>query len=60
MDDRCCKKLHGKVFEGFIRNARTDKYQIMRSIVEHEKQDQLSCDDGRCGGGCIITSNSTI
>ena len=24
-----CKKLHGKVFEGFIINARTDTYNIM-------------------------------
>ena len=24
-----CKKLHGKVFEGFIRNARTYRYNIM-------------------------------
>ena len=27
-----CKKLHGKVFEAFIRNARTDRYNIMCSI----------------------------
>ena len=27
-----CKKLHGKVFEGFIRNTRTDRYNIMCSI----------------------------
>ena len=32
-----CKKLHGKVFEGFIRNARTDRYNIMCSIDAHEK-----------------------
>ena len=24
-----CKKLHGKLFEGFIINARTDRYHIM-------------------------------
>ena len=27
-----CKKLHGKVFEGFIRNAITDRYNIMCCI----------------------------
>ena len=27
-----CKKLHGKLFEGFIINARTDRYNIMCSI----------------------------
>ena len=32
-----CKKLHGNVFEGFIRNARTDRHNVMCSIDEHEK-----------------------
>ena len=32
-----CKKLHGKVFEVFITKARTDRYNIMCSIDEHEK-----------------------
>ena len=32
-----CKKLHGKVFEVFIRNARTYRYNIMCSIDAHEK-----------------------
>ena len=32
-----CNKLHGKVFELFIRNARTDRYNIMCSIDAHEK-----------------------
>ena len=27
-----CKKLHGKLFEGFIINARTDRYNIMCSV----------------------------
>ena len=31
-----CKKLHGKLFEGFIRNAGTDRYHIMCSIDSHE------------------------
>ena len=33
-----CNKLNGKVFEGFIRNARTDRYNIMCSIDAHEKE----------------------
>ena len=32
-----CKKVHGKVFEGFIRKARTDKYNIIYSIDPHKK-----------------------
>ena len=34
------KKLHGKVFDGFIINARTDRYDIMGSIDAHEKEHQ--------------------
>ena len=32
-----CKKLHGNVFEVFIVNAITDRYNIMCSINSHEK-----------------------
>ena len=32
-----CKKSHGNVAEGFIRNARTKRYNIMCSIDTHEK-----------------------
>ena len=35
-----CKKLHGKLFEGFIRNARNDRYDITCSIDAHEKEHQ--------------------
>ena len=55
-----CKKLHGKVFEGFIINARTDRYNIMCYIDEYEKEHQsYSCDDGRSGRVCPLPSNST-
>ena len=33
-----CKKVHGKVFEEFIRNTRTDRYNLMFSIGAHEKK----------------------
>ena len=32
-----CKKLYGKVFEGFIRNEKNDRYDIMCDIDTHEK-----------------------
>ena len=32
-----CKKLDGKVFGNYIRNARTDRYNHMYSIDTHEK-----------------------
>ena len=31
------KKVNGICFEGFIRNERTDRYNIMCSIDSHEK-----------------------
>ena len=42
-----CNKLYGRVFEEFIRNSRTDIYNIICSIYAHEKEHQSSCDDGR-------------
>ena len=56
-----CKKLHGKVFEGFIINARTDRYSIMCSIDAYERETQpSSCDDDISGEGCPLPTNSTI
>ena len=54
------KKLHGKLFEGFIKNARTDRYHIMCYIDTHEKlHHSSSCDDGISGGGCLLPKYST-
>ena len=35
-----CKTLHGKVFERFIKNARTERYNIMCSIDAQKKEHQ--------------------
>ena len=35
-DTSICEKLHGTVLEEFIRNAITDRYNIMCSIDAHE------------------------
>ena len=32
-----CNKLYGKLFEGFIINARTKRYNIISSIDAHDK-----------------------
>ena len=32
-----CKKLYGKLFEGFIINARTGRYDIICSIYAYER-----------------------
>ena len=56
-----CKKSQEKMFEGFILNARTDRYNIMRFIDEYEKEHQSSrCDDGSRGGGCPLPTTATI
>ena len=47
------------MFEGFIRNARTDRYNIMFSIDAHEKINLLEHDDGSSCGGYPLLSNST-
>ena len=50
-----CNKLHGKVFEVFIINARTDRYNSMCSIDEYQRENKSSsCDDGRSGEGCPL------
>ena len=55
-----CKKLHGKVFEGFIINAITDRYNIMCFIDVFEIENQSSsCDYVSSGGGCPLPTNST-
>ena len=53
------KKLHGTVFEEFIINARTDRYNIMCSIDANEKNYPLVHDDESSGGGFPLRSNST-
>ena len=54
-----CKKLYGNVLEGFIINAKTDRYNIMCSIDAHRKYQQSSCNDDSSSGGCPLPSNST-
>ena len=36
-----CSKFQGKVFEYFIKHARIYRYNIMCSIIEHDKQKNL-------------------
>ena len=33
-----CSSLHGSIFEDFITHARTDRYNIMCSLVAHDKK----------------------
>ena len=54
-----CSKLHGKVSEGFIKKARTDRYNIMCSIIANYKKQHTYVYDESSGGGRPITKNAT-
>ena len=58
-DTYICKKIHGNLLEGFIINARTDRYNIIFFIDAHEKKYLSERDDGSSGGGYPLPSNST-
>ena len=40
-----CSKFQGKVFADFIKHARIDRYDIMCSIIEHDKQKTIYDND---------------
>ena len=54
-----CKYIYGNVFEGFIRNTRTDRYNTMCDIDAHETMNQSEHDDVSSGVGYPLPSNST-
>ena len=54
-----CTKLNGTVFEKYIRNARTDRYNIMCHIDAHDKKQPSSVDDGISSGDKSIPYDLT-
>ena len=40
-----CYKLYGTTFESFIKQARTDRYNIMCSLVAHDRLQDNEQDD---------------
>ena len=50
--------MYGKFCGEFIRNSRTERYNIMCYIDAHKKN-PLEHDDGSRAGGYPLTSNST-
>ena len=54
-----CSKLHGKVIEEFIKNVRTDRYNLMCSTIAHNKQQSQYIDDEISGGGRPIPKYET-
>ena len=54
-----CSKLHGKLFEYFIRHALIDIYHIMCSIITHDKQQPSYEDEEISIGDRPILNNAT-
>ena len=53
-----CYKLHGTVFDDFIINDRTDRYNIMCFITAHDKLQPKYTGDVSSGGGRSIPQNA--
>ena len=53
------KKLHVTLFERYIRNVITDRYNLLCYIDEHKKQKSSSVYDGSSDGGNTLPSNFT-
>ena len=54
-----CFKLHGSMFGDFITRARTDRYNLMCSLVAHDKLQQDYKDDESSIGDMSIPDNAT-
>ena len=44
-----CSKLHGTMFDYFIRNTRTDRSKFRWSIIAHDKQNPIYVDNSISG-----------
>ena len=55
-----CSKLHGNRFEDFIKQARKDKYDLMCSLVAHDKlQLDYKYDESSIGDRSITDNAKT-
>ena len=54
-----CLKLHGSIFEYFIKHARTDRYNLMCYLVAHEKIQPAYEDNEIIIGDRSIPKNAT-
>ena len=55
-----CSKLYGTNFEGFITQARTDRYNIMCSLVAHDRMQENKTDDESSIGDRLIPNDATV
>ena len=54
-----CYNMHGIIFECFIRNSRTYRYNLMCYITAHDRQQPIYVDDISSAGGKTIPKNAT-
>ena len=55
-----CSKLYGTTFKGFIKQARTDRYNIMCSLVAHNRLQDNDQDDEISLGDRVIPKDATV
>ena len=55
-----CSKLYCTTFEGFIKQARTDRYNIMCSLVAHDRLEDNYQDDEISLGDKVIPKDATV
>ena len=55
-----CSKLYGTTFEGFINQARIDRYNIMCSLVAHDRLQDNEQDDESSLGERVILKYATV
>ena len=55
-----CSRLRGSLFEYFITHARTDSYNLMRSLVSHDRR-KIACEDDEISlGSRLLPKNAII
>ena len=55
-----CSKLYGTTFEDFITQARTDRYNIMCSLVAHNRLQENKIDNESSIGDREIPNDATV
>ena len=55
-----CSKLYGTTFEDFITQARTDRYNIMCSLVAHDRLQENKTDNESSIGDREIPNDATV
>ena len=54
-----CSKFYGTIFEDFITQARKDQYDIMCSLVAHDRLQENKPDDESSIGDRLIPNDAT-